>query len=134
MKVSHWRLRYATGKRNLAGWPIQVVTPEAEVAMNRNNGATGPQRGRVQWGSYGFLAGVVVGLLTGWMFHGFVGTFVRLAIVAIAVVPLVLLFIAWRRFVSPWLRPAVDPEPISPAGAIETRAVVRGVAHEPHFR
>jgi hypothetical protein len=102
--------------------------------MNHNDGAAGSQSGRVQWGSYGFLAGIVLGLLMGWMFHGFVGAFVRVALVAVAFVPLLVIYIAWRRFISPWLRPPVEPDYAAPAGAIETRAIVRGVAHEPHAR
>lgn len=88
----------------------------------------------MQWGSYGFIAGVVVGLFMGWMFAGFVGAFVRLALVAIIAVPAVLLFLGWRRYVAPWLRPPQKPEYVGPAGAIETRAVVRPMVHEPRPR
>ena len=102
--------------------------------MSRHDGAVGSQSGRFQWGSYGFLAGIVVGLLMGWMFHGFVGAFVRLALVAIVVVPLILGYLAWRRYVSPLLRPPVQTDSIVPAGAIETRAVVRGMAHQTRAR
>jgi hypothetical protein len=102
--------------------------------MYSKNGAAAPQSGRIQWGSYGFFAGVVVGLLMGWMFHGFVGAFVRVAIAAVVIVPLVLLFIAWRKYLSPLLRPATEPDYSVPAGAIETRAVVRQVVHEPRAR
>jgi F0F1-type ATP synthase assembly protein I len=101
--------------------------------MNRHDGTTGSQSGRFQWGSYGFLAGVVVGLMMGWMFHGFVGAFVRLALVAIVVVPLIVGYLAWRRYVSPLLRPPAQPDSMA-AGAIETRAVVRGMAHQSRAR
>jgi hypothetical protein len=105
--------------------------------------------GRMQWGSYGFFAGVVVGVLIGWMFAGFIGALFRVAIVAAAVVPLVLLYILWRKVISPWLRPPQEPRyshldtprydfgydyDYTPADAIETRAVVRGVAREPNLR
>jgi hypothetical protein len=102
--------------------------------MNRHDGVASSPSGRFQWGSYGFLAGIVVGLLMGWMFHGFVGAFVRLALVAIIVVPLILAYFGWRRYISPLLRPPARSDPIASAGAIETRAVVRGMAHEPRIR
>ncbi len=86
--------------------------------------------GRVQWGSYGFIAGILLGVMLGWFFNGIVGAFVRLAMAAVIVIPLILLFIAWRKVVSPWLRPPVDPTYSAPFGAIETR----GVVHEPRTR
>jgi hypothetical protein len=98
--------------------------------MNRQDDRIGSNGGRFQWGSYGFLAGVIVGVLSGWFFAGFVGAFIRVALVAIAVVPVILAYIAWRRYVSPWLRPPADQSYIAPVGAIETRAVVHGAG--PH--
>lgn len=98
--------------------------------------ANGSSSGRFQWGSYGFAAGVVVGLLMGWMFHGFVGAFVRVGLAALVIIPIVLAFIVWRKVIAPWLAP--DPPPArtydGDYGAIETRAVVRGVVHEPRAR
>jgi membrane protein implicated in regulation of membrane protease activity len=102
------------------------------MESDRKTAAT--QGGRVQWGSYGFIAGVVFGLFMGWMFAGFVGAFVRVALVAAILVPAILLYLGWRRYVSPWLKPPAKPDYIGPVGAIETRAVVRGIAHEPHVR
>ena len=44
------------------------------------------------------LAGIAVGLLMGWMFHGFVGAFLRLALAAVVLVPLIVGYLAWRRY------------------------------------
>jgi hypothetical protein len=85
----------------------------------------------MQWGSYGFVIGIVVGILLGWLFGGFVGAFIRVAMVAMAVVPLVLLYIAWRRYLAPLLRPPVVRDYEHPANAIETRAVVHSAVREP---
>ena len=97
---------------------------------------SGSQGGRFQWGSYGFLAGILLGVLMGWLFAGFVGAFIRVAMVALAIVPLVLVYIAWRKVVAPWLRPPVERqyEYMGPVNAIETRAVVHGVVHDPRPR
>lgn len=97
---------------------------------------SGSQGGRFQWGSYGFLAGILLGVLMGWLFAGFVGAFIRVAMVALAIVPLVLVYIAWRKVVAPWLRPPVERQYqyMMPPNAIETRAVVHGVVHEPRTR
>jgi hypothetical protein len=40
-------------------------------------------RDRFQFGSYGFVAGVVVGIVLGWMFSGFVGLVVRFGLVIV---------------------------------------------------
>jgi membrane protein implicated in regulation of membrane protease activity len=87
--------------------------------------------GRAQWIGYGFLAGIVVGVLMGWMFAGFVGALFRVALFAMAVVPVVLLYIAWRRFIAPWLRPPAPRGELVPFESIETRAVVHSAVREP---
>jgi len=102
--------------------------------MNRQDDRIGPSSGRVQWGSYGFLAGVVVGVLAGWFFAGFVGAIVRVALVVVVAVPVVLIFLAWRRYVSPLLRPAPRQTYMAQMGAIETSAVVHGAGNHPHPR
>lgn len=100
------------------------------------------QGGRIQWGSFGFIAGIVIGIMLGWMFSGLIGAFVRLALVAMVVIPLILLYIAWRKFFAP-ARPqqypsqfggALDRDYGDPFSAIETRGVVRGQVHEPRVR
>lgn len=50
-------------------------------------------RDRFQWGSYGFVAGIVVGVVLGWLFNRVVGTILWVGLV---VVLLVLAFTAWR--------------------------------------
>lgn len=102
--------------------------------MNRSNAQTTTSGGRFHWGSYGFLAGMLVGILMGWMFAGFVGALIRVALFALVVIPIILLYLAWRRYVAPWLRPPAPAAPISPAAAIETTAVIGGVVREPQAR
>ena len=87
--------------------------------------------GRGQWIGYGFLAGIVVGVLMGWMFAGFVGALFRVALFAMAVVPVVLLYIAWRKVIRPWLRPPAPRAELVPFESIETRAVVHSAVREP---
>jgi F0F1-type ATP synthase assembly protein I len=50
---------------------------------------------RFRFAAYGFGAGLFCGLILGWMFHGFVGTLVRLLIVAIILGPFVAALIFW---------------------------------------
>ena len=52
---------------------------------------------RMRWAAYGLVAGLVVGLFLGWMFHGFVGLMVRLFIIAIIMTPFVLALIFWLK-------------------------------------
>ena len=58
------------------------------------------------------------------------GAFI-LALVAVVAVPVVLIFLAWRRYVSPLLRPAAPQTYMAPIGAIETSAVVHGAVNQP---
>ena len=104
--------------------------------MNGRVGTSASQGGRFQWGSYGFMAGILVGVLMGWLFAGFVGAFIRIAMVGLAIVPLVLIYIAWRKIVAPWLRPPAEQyhQYVGPVDAIETRAVVHGAVPEPRTR
>jgi F0F1-type ATP synthase assembly protein I len=52
---------------------------------------------RMRWAGYGLVAGLVIGLFLGWMFHGFVGTMVRLMIVAIILAPFIAALIFWLK-------------------------------------
>jgi hypothetical protein len=74
--------------------------------------------------------------MLGWLFAGFIGAFIRVAMVALVIVPIVLVYIAWRKIVAPWLRPPVEPQYryIATDNAIETRAVVHGAVAEPRAR
>ena len=104
--------------------------------MNGHDRFSGSQGRRFQWGSYGFLAGIFIGIMMGWLFAGFIGAFIRVAMVALVIVPIVLVYIAWRKIVAPWLRPPAEPKYryIAPDNTIETRAVVRGAVPEPRAR
>ena len=94
--------------------------------MNGRDEMNRTQGGRFQWGSFGFVAGVLLGVLIGWFFAGFIGAFIRVAMVALVIVPVVLVYVAWRKFIAPWLRPPAERHYVGPVNAIETRAVVHG--------
>jgi membrane protein implicated in regulation of membrane protease activity len=104
--------------------------------MNGRERMNGAQGRRFQWGSYGFLAGILIGIMMGWMFAGFIGAFIRVGMVALVIVPVVLIYIAWRKYVAPWLRPSEQRQYqyLSPDNAIETRGVVHGAVPEPRTR
>ena len=53
-------------------------------------------RERFQWGSYGFVPGLLIGILLGWIFSGVVSWVVRFGIALLILIPLVALFFAWR--------------------------------------
>jgi hypothetical protein len=102
--------------------------------MNERDGISESQGRRFQWGSFGFVAGILLGVLIGWFFAGFIGAFVRVAMVALVIVPVVLAYLGWRRFVAPWLRPPAKPNYVAPVNAIETRAVVHGAVPDHRTR
>ena len=54
-------------------------------------------RERFRWGSYGFIGGILLGAILGWAFHGVVSWIVRFGFVALLLVPLVVVFLVWRR-------------------------------------
>lgn len=53
-------------------------------------------RDRFQWGGYGFVAGLLLGLLLGVFFYGVVSFVIRYGVVILLLVPLIWLFFAWR--------------------------------------
>jgi hypothetical protein len=113
---------------NLARRLVGADAGNSGVAMNGRDGMRGSQGGRFQWGSFGFFAGIMLGVLLGWFFAGFIGAFIRVAMVALVIVPVVVVYLAWRRYIAPWLRPPAERHYVGPVNAIETRAVVhRGV-------
>jgi hypothetical protein len=102
---------------------------------------------RIQWGSYGFIAGIVLGVMIGWMFSGFVGLVIRFGLALLVLIPILLLYVAYRKFVSPVRRMMtveyVHSQPVpygggygAPGtnGSIETRHVVRGAPGESTMR
>ncbi len=50
---------------------------------------------------YIFVAGLVVGIVLGWIFQGVIGTLIRLAIVAIVVIAAFYFFNLWRKSQQP---------------------------------
>jgi hypothetical protein len=59
-----------------------------------------PLLDRLRLIGYGCIGGLVIGIFLGWVFHGFVGLIVKLAIVFVLLVPLVLAIMFWRRVTS----------------------------------
>jgi len=102
--------------------------------MNGRDNMNRSQSGRFQWGSFGFVAGILLGVLMGWFFVGIVGAFIRVAMVALVIVPVVFGYLAWRKFVAPLLRPSAERHYVGPVNAIETRAVVQGAVSDPRTR
>jgi membrane protein implicated in regulation of membrane protease activity len=56
-----------------------------------------PIMDRIRLICYGLLAGLLIGAVAGWMFHGVIGTIFRLFVVALLLVPVVLAFLFWQR-------------------------------------
>jgi F0F1-type ATP synthase assembly protein I len=52
-------------------------------------------RERARWSSCGFIAGLVVGMILGWIFHGFVGTAVRVGVVLLFLIPFLAALVFW---------------------------------------
>ena len=60
----------------------------------------GELRERLRWAGWGLIAGLIMGMLLGWMFHGFVGAIIKIGIVIVFMIPLVvaiLFFLSTRR-------------------------------------
>lgn len=52
-------------------------------------------RERARWSSCGLIAGLVVGMVLGWIFHGFVGTAVRVGVILLFLIPFVAALVFW---------------------------------------
>src|SRR4029453_9909129 len=52
-------------------------------------------RERVRWSGCGVLAGLVIGVVLGWMFHGLIGTIFRIGIILLFILPFVAAFAFW---------------------------------------
>ncbi|MGI9254187.1 MAG: hypothetical protein ACR2J8_10595 [Thermomicrobiales bacterium] len=48
---------------------------------------------RMQWVVYGMIAGLLIGLVLGWLFSGIIGTAIKMLVVAALLVPV---YFAWR--------------------------------------
>lgn len=55
---------------------------------------------RARFAVYGFAAGLFVGVFLGWMFHGFVGTIVRLLVIVIILAPFLAALFFWLKVSS----------------------------------
>jgi hypothetical protein len=119
---------------NLAPRLDGAAAENSGVTMNERTGISGSRTGRFQWGSFGFFAGILLGVLIGWFFAGFIGAFIRVAMVALIFIPIVLIYLAWRKFIAPWLQPPAERHYVGPVNAIETRAVVHGGVTDPRTR
>ena len=65
-----------------------------ESATRMSNGVLGIWE-RVRFAGYGLAAGLFLGLILGWMFHGFVGALVRIVLILIILIPFVAAVIFW---------------------------------------
>ena len=54
-------------------------------------------RERARWSVYGFLGGLLLGIIVGWAFHRIVGAILSLGFVLLLLIPLVVVLIAWWR-------------------------------------
>jgi hypothetical protein len=52
---------------------------------------------RTRQARLGFVAGLIVGALVGWFFHGLISFIIRFFVVLVLIVPFVLALIAWWR-------------------------------------
>ena len=52
-------------------------------------------RERVRWSGCGVLAGLVIGIVLGWMFHGLIGTIFRIAVILLFILPFVAAVAFW---------------------------------------
>ena len=52
---------------------------------------------RIRYGTYGVAAGLFIGMMMGWMFHGLVGAVVRLGLLLIVVIPVCLAVYFWLK-------------------------------------
>lgn len=102
--------------------------------MYQPQGSSGASGSRFPWGSFGFFAGIALGIVIGWMFSGLIGAFLRVGLVLLIAIPVVLGVIAWKRYVSPLLQPPPRRRYVEPVGVIETSGVVRGAVREPNYR
>ena len=83
--------------------------------MNRRHDIGRSQGGRFQWGSFGFLAGVLLGIFDGVVFRRIHRRVHPRRDGGLVIIPVVLIFLAWRKFVAPWLRPPAERYYVGPS-------------------
>lgn len=54
-------------------------------------------RQRLQWTIYGFIAGILIGMVLGWLFHGVLTATFNFLLVAALLIPFILAFLFWRK-------------------------------------
>ena len=75
---------------------------------------------RTRQARIGFIAGLILGLLAGWFFHGLISFIIRFFFVLVLLVPFVIAVIAWwrlRRQVSTMRGPRDEPDDWAPRPA-----------------
>jgi uncharacterized membrane protein YfcA len=93
--------------------------------MDATRAGTGFVRQRLQWTVYGFIAGILIGLVLGWLFHGIITAAFNFLLVAALLVPFILAFLFWRKVQSE-RRADVPPPPapydpsLAPGQTVET--------------
>lgn len=65
--------------------------------MQQVRGSMSLVRERFQWGSYGFVTGIILGLILGWIFHGVIS---RIFWILVVLVPLIFAFLVWQRLTN----------------------------------
>lgn len=76
---------------------------------------------RLRWTRHGFFAGLILGIVMGWLFHGVISFVLRFGLVLLLLLPL--LVIGWL-----WLRSSRGRQPGDPAG--NGRQVVTWSSHQ----
>ena len=59
-----------------------------------------PMMDRIRWAAYGVAAGLIFGMILGWMFHGFVGLIVKIFVILVLLAPFVAAFLFWQKVKS----------------------------------
>lgn len=95
-------------------------------------------RERAQWAAYGFIAGILIGLVLGWLFHGAIGAIFSFLIVGAIVAVFVIAFLFYRRTreaIDDFRQP--DPQPsvrLNPGETVDTTYSVIGERTESRER
>lgn len=87
----------------------------------------GGLRQRFQWTSYGFIPGLLLGILLGWVFSGFFTWIIRFGFAFVVLLILAAIFFAWRWFTSRDTQSQVivyEYQTRPPGEAIDTRSRV----------
>jgi len=93
--------------RTLVRRPVSILYSERAWAVRTgpldeagSNAVMAPIMERLRFGLYGLAIGLFVGLILGWIFHGFVSLLVKVGVVAILLIPLFFAVRFWLRMSS----------------------------------